>query len=124
MDDDEPTPEELREAAALAEALEGRPADSAKPEALAAAGLLRYARSEGQLDPLKAGAMSAALRSEWAGRKQKRRFGLWLWVCAPLAGAAVMVMVLALREDRAPRSISAPSSLTSPLAAPLPAPSA
>jgi hypothetical protein len=89
MKDDEPTPEELRQAEALARALEDRPAEP-PAEALSAAALLRYSRSEGALDPTREQALLARLRRE---RSRPRR-GLWLWLMAPLAATAAAGVII------------------------------
>jgi len=97
MKDDEPTPEEQREAEALARALEGDPSGSAPPpEALEVAALLRHAHGEGQLDPARAQVMAAALR---AGVRRPRRH--WPWLLMPLAAGATAVTLL-LSTTRAP----------------------
>ena len=104
MKDDEPTPEELREAEALARALEGAPSPSAPPpEALETAALLRH--GGGELDPARAQALAAKLRAEV--RPPRRR---WRWVLAPLAvGAAGLLMSgLVLRRER-PLPLPAPA---------------
>jgi hypothetical protein len=91
MKDDEPTPEELREAEALARALEGAPAESAPPpEALETVALLRYGQSGGQLDPARARGLAAKVRGELRPRRRR-----WWWIAVtPLAvGAAGLVMV-------------------------------
>ena len=104
MKDDEPTADELREAEALAQALEGR-ASEAPPDALAAAGLLRYAQSQpgAELDPARAQALGARLRTERTERRRRRRGAFWLWLLAPMAAAAAGVVVL--RFDRAARPV-------------------
>jgi hypothetical protein len=85
MSDDEPTPEERREAEALARALEGRPAEGVPADALATAALLRYARSEGRLDPGRAAAV---------GRRLQPTARRWWWLAAvPVAAAAALVLV-------------------------------
>jgi hypothetical protein len=95
MKDDEPTPEELREAEALARALDGAATDAAPPpEALEVAGLLRHAKSGGQLDPARAQALAAKLRAELRPRRR------WLWLgLTPLAvGAAALVLAPVLHR--------------------------
>jgi hypothetical protein len=84
MKDEDPTPEEQREAEALARALDGGAGDP-PADALATAGLLRYARGEG-LDPTRA----AALRAKARPRPRRR----WVWVVAPLAVAAALILFL------------------------------
>jgi hypothetical protein len=90
MKDDEPTPEEQREAEALARALDGDPSGSAAPpEALEVAALLRHAHGQGQLDPARAQAMATGLR---AGVRPPRR--RWPWLLMPLAAGVTAVALL------------------------------
>jgi hypothetical protein len=79
-DDDEPTEEELRQARALARALEGEPDPDAPLEAVETAAFLRYARDGGRLDQL-------ALR--------RRRPFRWpaLAIVAVVAAAGLMLLV-------------------------------
>jgi hypothetical protein len=94
MKDDEPTPEEEREAAALAEALAGRPGAGAPPEALQTAALLRFSHGSG-LDPARARALATELRAQLRPRRR------WRWVAAP-AALAVAALVLVLVWPRRP----------------------
>jgi hypothetical protein len=118
MKDDEPspTPEELREAEALARALDGAPSDAAPPpEALETAALLRH--GGGELDPARAQALAAKLRAEVRPRPRRR-----LWpVLVPLAlGVAVLVILpsaLLLRSRQLPPSAVSPAGLPAPTAA-------
>jgi hypothetical protein len=107
-DDDQPTPEELRQAEALARALEGQPAAAAADsEDLAVAGLLRFARSEGILDPARATALGAGLRGEAGRQRRRRRAARWLLVLMPLtlsAAAAAFLLV-----PRRPPAVVLPS---------------
>src|SRR4051794_18648158 len=100
MSDDEPTADEQREAAALAEAL-AEPAPGAPPagpapaDALATAALLRYAHTGGRLDPVRQAAIGAAARGAVTARVPRRR---WLWWLAPaLPAAAGLAVLLAVR---------------------------
>jgi hypothetical protein len=97
MKDDEPTPEELREAEALARALEGAPSESAPPpEALETAALLRHAHGGGQLDPARAQALAAKLRAEVRPRRRR-----WWWaVLVPVAVGTAGVMLFATTMQR------------------------
>jgi len=112
-DDDEPTPEELREAQALARALDGAPSESAPPpEALEVAALLRHAQRGGELDPARAQALAATLR---AGVRPPRR--RWLWIAlVPVAAGVTAMIVLALAPTSGRvtgsrlRSLPAPSA--------------
>jgi hypothetical protein len=102
MKDDEPTPEELREAEALARALDGAPPGSAPPPgALETAALLRYAQSAGQLDPARAQALAAKVRGELRPRRRR-----WSLILAPLAlgvaGAFALVLMFTPATPRRP----------------------
>lgn len=113
MKDDEPTPEELREAEALARALDGDPSGSAPPpEALEVAALLRHAHGQG-LDPARAQALAAQLRSQV--RRPRRR---WPWLLAPvLAGAAAVALLIPWRRRELPALSAMPAPSPSLLAA-------
>jgi len=116
MKDEEPTPEELREAEALARALDGAPSEAAPPpEALETAALLRH--GGGELDPARAQALAAKLRAEVRPRPRRR----WWPVLVPLAlGVAVMVILpsaLLLRSRQLPPSIVSSAGLPAPTAA-------
>jgi hypothetical protein len=116
--DDEPTPEELREAEALARALEGEAgAGAAPPEALEAAALLRYARSEGALAPGRQAAVGERVRAPVAAALRPRR-RWWLWAgLAPLATAGALSLLL-VRAQRPKLAASvAPMLLPPPSAA-------
>jgi hypothetical protein len=106
-DDDEPTPEERREAEALARALDGAPSDSVPPpEALETAALLRHAKRGGELDPARALALAAKLR---AGVRAPRR--RWPWIAlAPLAlgAAALLLMPTMLARKAGPGPVLPP----------------
>ena len=119
-DDDEPTPEELREAEALARALEGATPESAPPpEALEVAALLRHAKSGGELDPSRAQAIAAGLRASVRPLRRRR----WLWIAAPLAVGAAGLLLLPVTLTRR-ESHSFPVGITGPKPRPLPAPPA
>jgi hypothetical protein len=94
MSDDESTPEERREAEALARALEGRPAEGVPADALATAALLRYARSEGRLDPARAAAV---------GRRLQPGLRRWWWLAVvPVAAAAAGIVIASRAPLRLP----------------------
>jgi hypothetical protein len=96
MKDDEPTPEEQREAEALARALAGEaPSSAPPPEALETAALLRYASGEARLDPARREALAAQLQKELFERGTRKR-PLWFWIAAPLGAGAAAAMVLAI----------------------------
>jgi len=113
MKDDDPTPEELRDAEALARALEGAPSASAPPPGtLETAALLRH--GAGQLDPARAQALAAQLRAELRPRRRR-----WPWlVLVPLAaGVAASVLVPLVRRPALPRLSSLPAPSPALLAA-------
>jgi hypothetical protein len=114
MKDDEPTPEEQREAEALARALAGERPDAAAPppEALEAAALLRHARSGGQLDPARQQALAERLRAELGPRPRRRR-SPWLWLLAPLGAGAAAALILAVGAPR-PRELPRLTTLPPP----------
>ena len=73
-DEADPTPEELREAEALARALDAQAPDGAAPrDALETAALLRYARDGGALAPERVRALAERVRIERARRSRTRR---------------------------------------------------
>jgi hypothetical protein len=82
-EDDAPSPEELREAEALARALEGEPGVAAPDDVLPVVQLLRHAQRPAELAPERSQALAARLRAEPGGRARRR----W-WLVAPLAAAA------------------------------------
>ena len=101
-DDDEPNDEELREAEALARALERGHGAGAPDDALQAAALLRYSRDGGALDEARAAilfedAMSRARRPARASRKA--------WFLGALglsaAGVATWLTAVSLSAPRA-----------------------
>jgi hypothetical protein len=120
-EDQAPTPDEEREAAALARALErsGGAEEAAPPDALAAAALLRYAHGGGDLDPSRGRSLAAGLAAELAARvaptAPPRRWWSrrWLWIAGPLAGAAAMALVLVVGTARF-RAARAPGGATPP----------
>lgn len=116
MKDDEPTPEELREAEALARALEGAPSEAAPPpEALEAAALLRHAHRGGELDPARAQVIAAGLRAQVQQQPRPPRRRRWIWLLPPLAvGAAALVLLLPMTLLRRPDSVP-PPAVTGPL---------
>jgi hypothetical protein len=111
-DDDAPTPEELREAEALARALEGDPQAAAPADVMPAVGLLRHARARG-LDPARSQALGAKLRAEVAARPRGRRWLLWLLPPLVAAAAAGLLLVPMARSPSpagiASRSRTAPA---------------
>jgi len=114
MKEDEPTPEELREAEALARALDGAAPESAPPpEALEVAALLRHAHGDGQLDPARAQELAARLRANV--RPPRRR---WLWLLAPLVvGTAALVLLLPAPRPQLPQLTALPAPSAALLAA-------
>jgi hypothetical protein len=99
-DESDPTPEELREAEALARALERQAsAGDAPRDALETAALLRYARDGGALPPERERALADRLRARPAAPSRRTRI-----LVSALAGtlAAAASVLLALRAN-APR---------------------
>ncbi|MDD9937420.1 MAG: hypothetical protein OXT09_27665 [Myxococcales bacterium] len=122
IDDDatDPSEEELAEAAALAEALEGRGGDGTLPEdAAEAAALLRYAGPEGELSGARA---EAILEDLVAGGLPERapvaRRPWWrgLWGAAVMSGltAAAVALLVVRSADRVGMSPHAGASPASP----------
>jgi len=107
MSDDEPTPEEKREAEALARALEGQASDGpAPPEVMETAAHMRYVQSGGALAPERAAALAATLKS--APRARPGRAWLVGGIAGLAAATALVIMVpLTMRRSqpaaRAPR---------------------
>lgn len=96
-DDDEPTAEELEEAARLARALErGHAPGGAPDDALSAASLLRYARDGGALDPERSREIfeDALARAKPPRARSRIRFTLLGLFGLAAAGAASIVLVL------------------------------
>jgi hypothetical protein len=89
-EDDAPSPEELREAEALARALEGDPGVAAPADVLPVVQLLRHAHSPAQLSDERSQALAARLRVAPVARARRR----W-WLVAPLAAAAAAGMLFA-----------------------------
>jgi hypothetical protein len=114
-DGDDVTPEELREAEALARALERGTADDAMPEdALETAAMLRYAHDEGHLTPEREGAILDELLARFPARGAARarpRFLRWLIPVVGLTSAtAVVILVLRPAPEGGPISaVPAPS---------------
>src|SRR5262245_29625100 len=72
-DEPDPTPEELREAEALARALDAQAPDAAAPrDALETAALLRYARDGGALAPERARALAERVRAGTRSAPRRR----------------------------------------------------
>jgi hypothetical protein len=98
MEEEEPTGEELREAAALARALAGESPGSALPRgALEVAALLDLARDGGRLAPEQRARVAARLAGDAPpvrGRASRRRFARPLAWAGPLAAAALLFLVL------------------------------
>jgi hypothetical protein len=96
-DEDEPTAEELEEAARLASALErGHAPEGAPDDALAAAGLLRYAKDGGALEPERSRQIfeDAISRARPPRARSRLRFTLFGLLGLAAAGAASVVFVL------------------------------
>jgi hypothetical protein len=107
-DDEEPTPEELREAAELARALE-RGHGPAPDDALEAAALLRHAKDESALDP---GRSQQILDDVLARARPPRRTAPWrvvLFGAFGLSAAAALALLVLRAEPKFP-----PSELPAP----------
>lgn len=103
MSEDDPTPEELEEARALAEALDGNTANATEPprDALEAAALLRYAQ-ESELDSERESAILRGLGepAEGAGSAlslSRRRWRLVVPAAAIMAAAAAAAVAILWR---------------------------
>jgi hypothetical protein len=105
-EDADPTPDELREAAALARALDGEAPGAAAPrDALETAALLRYARDGGALAPERERAIAARLRE-----RGPRRSRTWR-IAAPVLGGSLALaasLLLLLRTGGPELSLDAP----------------
>ena len=120
IDDDlEPTEEELREAAALAQALDRGSAREGLPDdAFETAALLRFGTDAGELDEGRADAiLDEALRSARPRRPRAAKAPWWRWLVpaglVTAAAAAAVVGVLVSGEAGPPEtaaSLPAPSS--------------
>jgi len=115
-DDDlelEPTEEELREAAALARALDrGSALDDLPEDALRMAALLRYGADGGSLDDERSGAiLDEALRTARPRRPRADKGAWWRWLVpaglVTAAAAAGLIGVLAARSPAPPTSAAA-----------------
>jgi hypothetical protein len=111
-EDEQPTEEELREAAALAAALEGAPAAAAgadpaaaPADALETAALLRHARAPlvvpPALEPIAAAQAGAVLDARRARRRLRGRAWMIPAIAAP-AAAAVFLFTMTLRQTAPP----------------------
>lgn len=114
IDDDDIDEHELREAEALARALErGSASDGLPDDALAAAALIRYSQDGGALakareDALLEDVLAAADRIR---RREPRRAPAWRWLFGALGVAAVTTLLLLVA--RAPQP-PAPTALPTP----------
>jgi hypothetical protein len=117
----EPTEEELREAAALAQALDrGSARDGLPDDALQMAAMLRYGTDGGELGEERSDALlEEALRTARPRRPRAEKGAWWRWLVpaglVTAAAAAALVGVLATRGGEAPTTAAAlpepPSSL-------------
>lgn len=105
--DDEPTDDELRDAEALARALDERPGGGGAPDdALDAAALLRFAKDGGALDPERAERiLSAALPKKGRASALARR---WRWFGALGLGFAAAATALLVLSPRRPEELPLP----------------
>ncbi len=126
-DDEEPTAEELREAAALAAALEGDAAradaaDGGAPaDALEAASLLRQARAPLTVppahEPIATAEVAAALEARRAGRRRRARGSIGASLIAPAAAAVWLLFATTLSRQAVSPSAGAPPAPTADLLA-------
>ena len=110
-DDDEPTAEELEEAARLARALErGHAPEGAPNDALAAAALLRYAKDGGALDPDRSREIlqDALSRAKPPRARPRLRYTLLGLLGLAAAGAASFVFVLRQQPPEGDTVLPAP----------------
>ena len=99
--EDQPTPEEREEAASLAAALEGKVPGGKTPEdALAAAGLLRHARTAetSALAPERLERLAARVQPAVDARRPRRRWWLWLTPAALVPAAAMMTVLVSTKS--------------------------
>ncbi len=115
IDDDDIDERELREAEALARALErGSAMDELPDDALEAAALIRYSRDGGALakereDRLLEDVLAAAER---VGGRERERAPVWRWVFGVLGFAAVTALfflIVRAPDAPAPTALPAPS---------------
>lgn len=109
QEDEEPTPEELREAEELARALDRGHGGSSLPEdALGAAALLRYSKNGATLSPERSDAILAdAIAGVGRRRKGPRRF--FLLSAVGLSMAAALVLFILRSESQRSAPLPAPS---------------
>jgi hypothetical protein len=124
-EDEQPTEDELREAAALAAALEtdGAPADAgaaAPADTLETAALLRHARAPLVVPPAQEPIATArAVEALDARRTRGRRTRVWIGasIVAPAAAATWLLFAMTARREAPPRPIQPPAPSASLLAA-------
>jgi hypothetical protein len=104
-DDEAPTPEELREAEALARSLEGEAGAAPPADVMPVVGLLRQARAPG-MQPARTRALADRLRADALPRPRRGR--LWLWWLLPPLGAAAIAVLLLFPVGHAPRPLAPP----------------
>ena len=90
-DDDAPTPEELREADALARSLDGDASAPVPADVMSVVHLLRHAQASPTLAPDRSQVVEARLRADLSPRWRRWR---WWWMLPPLAAAATAAVVL------------------------------
>ena len=107
-EDQDPTPEEQREAEALARALEGDASAAPPADVRATVGMLRHAGRGAALAPDRAAAVRARA-AETLVRPARRR-ARWLWLAAPVAAAAAaVVLVMVVRRPPSPGALPLPA---------------
>jgi hypothetical protein len=111
VDDEEPTAEELAEAERLARALERGHAPNGAPEdALATAGLLRFARDGGALEPERGERIldDALARARPRPSRSRHRFTLFGLLGLAAAGAASIALVVRTQAPEGVATLPAP----------------
>lgn len=102
-DDEDPTEQELAEAAALARALDGSAAASAPEDALSTASFLRYATHGAALDPERSQAiLEDALRGARKAQRRSRRLGFFAAFGISIAAASVLLFTRIVLQEPAP----------------------
>lgn len=102
-DDEEPTEQELADAAALARALDGHGTASAPEDALSTASFLRYANRGKVLDPERSQAiLEDAIRGARKSQRRSRRFGLFAAFGLSVAAASLLLFTRSVPKGPAP----------------------
>lgn len=100
----EPTEQELKDAAALAEAMDQSESASASQRELAAVALMKFA-NQGPLDEVR---LQRAQTNAWERARRKRR--ALMWMAPSVAFAAAAALLLLLTSPRAEAVLPAPDA--------------